>query len=134
MREVNNMTGMFSLSGLMDSGIGNWALTSLTRAPSMFERAPLSSALDFSRWRMPNARSIKQMFLKSGVVDSGVWKWTLPAGTHTLQMFEGTRYAGKIGDATWTDEQKRDALRGALPVEQSGTKYGRRGDRTPRFL
>lgn len=34
-REVNNMTGMFSFSGLMDSGIGNWALTSLTRATSM---------------------------------------------------------------------------------------------------
>lgn len=74
------------------------------------------------------------MFLQSGVVDSGVWKWTLPAGTHTLQMFEGTRYAGKIGDATSTDKQKRDALRGVLPPEQPGTKYGSRGARTPRFL
>ena len=74
------------------------------------------------------------MFLQSGVVDSGVWKWTLPSGTHTLQMFEGTRYAWKIGDATWTDTQKQDALKGVLPLEQSGTKYGSRGAGTPRFF
>lgn len=124
-RSVTYMERMFKSSGLVDSGIRNWDLAKLVYAERMFEGAPLSRALDLSRWRMPNARFLAYMFLDSRVVDNGVGKWTLPVNTHTLRMFGNTHFVGTL--AKWTDQQKAEALTGVL----SGTKYGSRGARNP---
>jgi surface protein len=124
-RKVQNMDRMFSMSGLVDSGIRNWDLANLVHAERMFEGAPLSRALDLSRWRMPKVRFLACMFLDSGIVDSGVGKWTLPVYTHTRGMFERTHFVGSI--TKWTGVQKAEALKGVL----SGTKYGSSGARIP---
>jgi hypothetical protein len=92
---VEWMNSMFRGSGISDSGIGNWDVSSVINAAFMFADArSLSPKLSLSGWQLGSVQTVSCMFKGSSVVDTGILTWRLPPLADKRGMLEDTKLHG----------------------------------------